>query len=183
VSVTADKYRRAVAGFSGVVAAVPADKWSAPSPCEGWTARDVVGHVIGGMQRVCGDGPEGGPAGSALGPTEDPVARYTEARAHVLAMLTETNLARIVPGPMGEMPLDQLLGMFAASDVLIHTWDLGRAAGIAVTLDGELVQETYDRLLPIDTMMRNRRVFGPKVDAPTDADLLTRLICFTGRRA
>ena len=37
----ADRYRRLSDGF----AAVPEDRWSSPSSCEGWTARDVVEHV------------------------------------------------------------------------------------------------------------------------------------------
>jgi uncharacterized protein (TIGR03086 family) len=183
MSVNAAKYRRAIDGFSAVVDAVPADKWSAPSPCDGWTARDVVGHVIAGMRMMARGEAGGGPAGSALGPGEDPVEAYAEARAEILAALTEGNLARIVPGPVGEMPLDQIIGMFGTSDVLIHTWDLAQTAGLAVTLDPELVQETYDRLVPLDAMIRNPAVFGPKVEPAAGADVQVQLMCFTGRRA
>ena len=28
------------------VEAVPADAWDRPAPCEGWTARDVVRHLV-----------------------------------------------------------------------------------------------------------------------------------------
>ncbi len=40
------RYRQLADGFAAVVASVPADAWSADSPCDGWTARDVVAHVI-----------------------------------------------------------------------------------------------------------------------------------------
>lgn len=31
-------------------AAVPADRWAAPTPCDGWTVRDMAGHVVGAMR-------------------------------------------------------------------------------------------------------------------------------------
>lgn len=39
-------YTKALYGFDHVVRSVPASAWSNPSPCEGWSARDVLGHVI-----------------------------------------------------------------------------------------------------------------------------------------
>src|SRR5947209_3005385 len=54
MSENSDKYQRAVAGFSAIVDAIPADKWSAKTPCENWTAAHVVGHVMGGAQMISG---------------------------------------------------------------------------------------------------------------------------------
>ncbi len=34
------------------MAGVPRDGWDAPSPCAGWTARDVAGHVTGGQYLI-----------------------------------------------------------------------------------------------------------------------------------
>src|SRR3954454_12733640 len=42
----AEQYRRLSARMTGLIAAVPDDAWSRLSPCEGWTARDLVGHLI-----------------------------------------------------------------------------------------------------------------------------------------
>src|SRR3954451_18362226 len=41
----AERYERITGQFTERVRAVPADAWNNPSPCEGWTARDVVGHL------------------------------------------------------------------------------------------------------------------------------------------
>ena len=41
----ADRYRHHADRFDRLLAAVPADRWDAPSPCDGWTALDVVRHV------------------------------------------------------------------------------------------------------------------------------------------
>ena len=42
----ADRYRRRADAFQRKVAAVTPEQWSNQSPCEDWTARDVVGHVL-----------------------------------------------------------------------------------------------------------------------------------------
>lgn len=180
----ADKYRRAVAGFSAVVDAVPADTWSAASPCEGWTAAHVVGHVIGGSAMISavqtGATPDFADPLAAAG--DDPASSYAAARELALSTLTDEYLATTVQGPMGEMPLDQLIGMILTNDVLIHTWDLGQAAGIDVTLDPDLVEQAYTGLQPLDAMVRSHNVFGAKIDPPADADMQTKLLCFTGRK-
>lgn len=175
------KYRTAVSGFSAVVDAVPADKWGAASPCEGWTAKHVVGHVIGGMSRITGDGADEPDPANLAG--ESPAATYAKARDAALSALGPDNLAKVVAGPMGDMPLEQLVANFLTPDVLVHTWDLARAAGIPVKLDDGLVKEAYDRVQPMDAMIRMPGVFGPKIDPPEYADLQTRLMCFLGRPA
>lgn len=42
----AARHARLAADFRAAAAAVPPDRWGAPSPCEGWTAHDVVTHVV-----------------------------------------------------------------------------------------------------------------------------------------
>lgn len=184
MSENTERYSRAVSGFSAIVEKVPTHKWSSPAPCEGWTARHVVGHVIGGTQMITsvktGTAPKWDDPATMAG--DDPGGTYARARDLALDGLTDENLAKNVASPMGEIPLDQFVGMFMVGDVLIHTWDLATAAGIDVSLDPELVEATYNSLLPIDEMIRMPNVFGPKVEPPAGADLQTKLICFTGRR-
>jgi uncharacterized protein (TIGR03086 family) len=184
MSENSEKYGRAVDGFSAVVDAMPADKWSAKAPCEGWTARHIIGHVIGGSQMIStvqtGEPPDFSDAEKSAG--DDPAASYKKARDLALGTLTPENLAKTVESPMGPMPLDQMIGMFSTADVLIHTWDLAKTAGIDVKLDPALVDEVYNALLPIDAMIRMPNVFGPKVEPPAGADAQTLLICFTGRQ-
>jgi uncharacterized protein (TIGR03083 family) len=38
--------------FSGLLRNLSADEWQAPSRCEGWTAADVAGHVVGQITDV-----------------------------------------------------------------------------------------------------------------------------------
>ena len=46
MTVNSARYERALHGFGAVVAQATPESWSAQSPCEEWTARHVVGHVI-----------------------------------------------------------------------------------------------------------------------------------------
>jgi uncharacterized protein (TIGR03086 family) len=183
MSENSDKYRRAVAGFTAVVDKVPADKWSAQSPCEKWTARHVVGHVIGGSQMISavqtGETPDYSDPEKTAG--DDPAASYAAARDLALSTLNDEYLNTTVQGPMGEMSLDALIGMILTNDVLIHTWDLAQAAGVDVSLDPELAEGAYNGLQRVDEMVRGDNIFGPKVEPPAGADIQTKLICFTGR--
>jgi uncharacterized protein (TIGR03083 family) len=41
-----DSYRVVSSGFGAAVKAVAPDQWGAQSPCEQWTARDLLAHVV-----------------------------------------------------------------------------------------------------------------------------------------
>ena len=47
-----DQYRRQADSFERLVAGTAPALWDARSPCEGWTARDVVAHVTGFTAKV-----------------------------------------------------------------------------------------------------------------------------------
>lgn len=170
-----------VAGFDARVQAAPADAWSNPAPCEGWAARDVVVHVADNLLRV-----GGGLQGQQLTPVaadEDIVAAWDRARDAFAAAIADADLAVEVPGPMGPMAAEDLIGRFVANDVLVHTWDLARATGGDEQLPAEIVERAYSGLKPIGDMLRRPGVFGPAVEAPEGADLQTEFLAFLGRRA
>lgn len=179
-------YRTALNDFDATIQRVPADAWGNPSPCEGWTALDVAGHVISGlhMARLLASGGtpprEAPPTAEVVG--DDPVASWRSARDATLAALTPEALARVVPGPMGEMPLGAMIEQFMTGEVMVHTWDLARAAGLDVTLDPRLVDETFTRWEPLDgPAMRQPGVFAAKLPAPEGASPQEQLMAFLGR--
>jgi uncharacterized protein (TIGR03086 family) len=180
MSETADRFRRVAEGFSARVDAVPADAWDRPSPCEQWRARDVVAHVAEAAGAFVGRaGVELAPGPSA---DDDPVGTWRAARDGVQAALDDPAVAgREIESPMGPMTLERMVGMFGIGDVLVHTWDLARAAGLDDRLDPDEVHRLLQVMEPNDEMMRQGTAFGPKVPVPDDADEQTRLIAFTGR--
>ncbi len=68
-------------------------------------------------------------------------------------------------------------------DVLVHTWDLARTVGADERLDEDSVRHAYEALKPMDAMIRQPRVFGPKLEPPLDADQQKQFLYFLGRRA
>lgn len=52
MSEAADQFRRRADAFERLIVAMPPDRWTAPSPCDEWTASDVVAHVV---ERVLDD--------------------------------------------------------------------------------------------------------------------------------
>jgi hypothetical protein len=50
VGESAGGYARIAGIFSDRVHTVPSEAWDNPSPCEDWTARDVVGYLTGWIQ-------------------------------------------------------------------------------------------------------------------------------------
>ena len=182
MSEATERYELVAAGFDRRVKTVPADKWGAESPCEGWTARDVVGHVVRNHRSLAAAA-TGGEA-SELGSEEDPAQAWSEAYAAMLAITKDpAALSAQTNGPGGPVPLEQALGTFVSMDTCVHTWDLARAVGEDEQLDPGVVQLSWQMLQPMDDMIRRPGVFGPKLEAPAGADEQTKLLYFLGRQA
>jgi len=179
---TEERYAVVAGGFDARVQAAGANQWDADAPCEGWKARDVVSHVVNNHRRLLAkvDGGDEAP----MGPQDDPKAAWSDVFGRMTAVTTDPKaLDTQVDGPVGPMPLGQLLSSFVSMDMLIHTWDLARAVGGDERLDPDSVGRVQEAVTPMDAMIRQPGVFGPKLDPPPGADAQTRLLYFLGRRA
>lgn len=182
-----DAFPRALDGFEAVLAGVEPGHWNAPSPCAGWSAADVAGHVIGGLReteklargRYEPDVEPPQHPGSAIG--SDPLAAWRAARADVMAALDPAALARPVPGPWGWMPLGEILER-SAMEFLVHAWDLAQATGQTPALDPGLVHDGLGPARGFTTLARLSGLVGPECAVAEDADDLTRLLAIFGRR-
>jgi uncharacterized protein (TIGR03086 family) len=173
-----DRLNRMVAGFDDRVLNTTADRWASPAPCEGWTATDVVAHVSGNLAGIAAA--LTGTDAEAFDP-DDPVGCWTSARGRVLAAVETADLATEIPGPFGPMPAEQLIGRLVCTDVMVHTWDLARAVGGDERLNQDDVAQAYSGLKPMDAMIRQPGVFGPKIDPAEGDDLQTEFLKFLGR--
>ena len=146
--------------FGARVEATADDAWDEPAPCEGWNARDVVTPVTD-SQRVLTEAL----TGTRPGTQSDPKADWRETYAAFKDAIGQPGaLEKNVPGPFGEMPAAMVIGRFLATDALVHTWDLARAVGGDEKLDADAVSQAYSGLKPMDAMIRQPGVFGPKID-------------------
>lgn len=177
-----DRYRQVSNGFDATVRAVTPDKWETQSPCEQWRARDVVAHVVAGHRGVIAEvrGGESKP----LGADEDPAGAWEEASRTIDEITADPEvLAKEIDGPTGRMPAGQIIDQFVTMDMLVHTWDLARAVGADEHLDEDSVRRAYEAVKPMDAMIRQPYLFGPKLEPPPAADLQTEFLYFLGRRA
>lgn len=180
MSEVSERYQRLAGAFAAKVADVGPDKWSAPSPCADWTARDVVGHVVSTQGMILGL--VGRELGEVPSVDDDPSGAWEAARAVVQADLDDPARATVeFDGSMGKMTFEDAVDRFLCVDLVVHGWDLARAAG----LDDHIAPEDVARVRKIaegfGDAMRSPKAFGPEVEAPAGADDQTRLIAFLGR--
>lgn len=187
---SSERFRRVAAGLTRTIDAVPDGAWANPSPCEGWDGRDVVRHLV---RWLPGPGFLLGTFGVETGPIpsvdDNPAGAWAAVRDAIQAALEDPSVAARVEdcGPPGQLSFEAAVDMTCTPDVLIHTWDLARAAGVEVELDADEVarQVAGIEALPpgVDEAMRASGHYGPRVEVPADADALTRLLAFNGRHA
>ncbi len=176
------KYKIAASAFDVAVGAVAPQQWGLQSPCEAWTALDIVSHVVSGHQDVIANvtGGESKP----LSTDEEPKQAWESAFRAMEDITGDPEvLARQVDGPTGKMAAGDIIGSFVTMDLLVHTWDLARTVGADEHLDENSVRLAFEAMKPMDAMIRQPGVFGPKLDAPTGADVQTEFLYFLGRRA
>jgi uncharacterized protein (TIGR03086 family) len=180
MSSISDRYQKVAAGFTARAESVPDERWSQPSPCDGWDARAVVDHMVSAHNMFLGF------VGKAFEPSEsaanDPVAAWTEARDAMLAALEDPETARTeYDSPFGHSVFEESADRFVTNDVLVHTWDLARAIGGDERLDADEVGVALTAFESIGDSVRSPRVFGPEIPLADDASEQDRLLGFTGR--
>ena len=177
-----DRYRLVSDDFDAAVRSVSPDQWDSQTPCEKWNARELVGHVVEGHRGVIA-GVTGG-ASTPFGADEDPAQAWADALQKMGAITADPGaMAKEVDGPTGMMSADEVIGRFVTMDLLVHTWDLARTVGADERLDEDSVRRAYEALKPMDAVIRQPNVFGPKLEPPPGADLQTEFLYFLGRRA
>ena len=161
-----ERHRRACAEFARVAHRVPPSRWSVPTPCPQWSARDLVEHVIGFHEVLI------------LRPLEHPARRPRDGAAKRWDA-TVAALFDALATAEGRELAEPLLAALSA-DVLVHAWDLARATGAWSDLDPELCGEIYEIARGYE-LNRDGVTFAAPFAAGADADPATRLSAWYGR--
>ena len=154
--------------------------WTAASPCEGWTARDVLDHVVDTERDFltkrdidCGPRPEG-----------DPQRIW---RAHLdgvrRVVADDALVSAEYDGYFGRTSIADTLANFYGFDLIVHRWDLGRALGQDVRWDEAEMDRLEAAMAGFGDALYSEGVCRPAVDVPADASRQTRLLGRMGRRA
>jgi len=138
---TARSYDAAARPLTAVLEALPPGAWDAPSPCEGWTARDVLRHVVGTQRDLLAG--HGVDVGDLPDLDADPLRAWEAHAGRVLGALADDAVPAIAfDGFFGPTTLGATLEQFYVWDMVVHRWDVAQAAG----LDAGLTDAELDRL-------------------------------------
>ena len=177
-----DRYRRLAERFTTTVEAVPAGAWNNASPCEGWTAADVLEHVMeseAGLLKKAGRDVPSGPIDPA-----DPSDSWVHFRDAVEAALDDPSCSGFEYDAFGlQTTVGATFGSFMSVDLVVHRWDIAHAAGIEQTISVEdmaFVRAFTERM---GDLAQTSGAFGPRLSVPEDADEQTKFLALPGRPA
>ena len=173
----AARHEEVAGGFSRLVE--QATDWTAPAPVEGWTALDVVDHLVSWFRGFLSAGGVELPAGPAT--ADDPVGAWRHHAAGVQGLLDERGDEPFTHPYLGPGELAGTIDRFYTSDVFMHSWDLARATGQEPRLDEDFAAQLLAGMRPIEAMLRDSGQYGPAVPVPDDAPAVERLMGFVGR--
>jgi uncharacterized protein (TIGR03086 family) len=180
--------QRVVNETTTVVNDVADDQLGNPSPCEGWTVRDVINHITGGATLFAISAEQGSVPDEVLGQLmagdnlgDDYEGAWAKAAARAMHAFGEPGaLDKIVKLPFGEMPAGVALNI-AVFDVLTHATDIARATGQTVN-DTELIETALEvGHQMIGPELRTPGVFDAEQPVASDAPAQDRLLAFAGR--
>jgi uncharacterized protein (TIGR03086 family) len=181
--------RHAGAEFGRRLADIAPDQLTQSTPCEEWTVRDLISHVVGEcimsvrlLQGADAESATVGLDGDTLG-VDASAAFAAAASAELVAFEVSDSTERLVHHPAMDMPEAQLLG-FRIGGLTLHAWDLARASGGDEALDSELVEAVWAQLSPMAPFIAETGVFGvgPSGEVGEGAPLQVRLLDLSGRR-
>ncbi|MEJ5912925.1 maleylpyruvate isomerase family mycothiol-dependent enzyme [Pseudokineococcus sp. 1T1Z-3] len=179
---TKTSYAAADGPLRAVLAAVPDDGWRAPSPCEGWTAADVVAHLVT-TQRDLLTG-HGADLGEAPDLDVDPAGAWSVHADRVLAALGDPELpATTFDGFFGPTTVGETLVRFYVWDMVVHRWDVARAAGLDAGLTAVELAQVETGADGFGEALHMEGICAPALDVGETATREQKVLGRLGRRA
>lgn len=172
---------------TGVITRLGDDDWERPTPCAGWTVRDLLGHLVTSigvatsvMQGEQPTWPEAARPGDLV--EGEPVEFWRGTVTRARDVLRTADLDRVMDTPLGQTVADDL--SIPVIDLYVHAWDVGVAAGIAVEIPAGVIDyaHAYIDPLPPGIIRGEDRAFGPQTPAPAGATPTEQFVAWTGRR-
>ncbi|MGI8679722.1 MAG: TIGR03086 family metal-binding protein [Jatrophihabitans sp.] len=167
-----------------LIAGIRAEQWDEPTPCEDWSVRDLVEHLITGND-LFARALLAGSSSAATDPDRAPGqsgGAYRQSTAALLAAFgADGVMERVVDVPFGSVPGIVALHLRLV-EALAHGWDLARATGQAPPFDEEIAeQELAFTRAKLAEIPAGRSPFGPPQPVADDAPALDRLAACLGR--
>lgn len=166
------------APFTAVVDGVT--DWAAPSPCAGWTARDVLTHVVETQRDFLA---ERGHAVAESGQA-DPAGAWAAHDEAVRLLLADPAVGGAAyDGFFGPTTLGETLATFYGFDLLVHRWDLARSQGRDEVLTEAELDEVDTAVDGFGEHAYTPGIFAAALTPPDGATRQQRVLARTGRAA
>lgn len=171
------------------------ERADAPTPCDGWTVRDVVQHLVDTEREFVerhglalpaagadGAGAGGSSGGVSGGSSGDALAAAWRAHAAVVVeVLDDAVLATSYDGFFGPTTIGETLRDFYTWDIAVHAWDVARATGQEYELD-EADAHAHDATADgWGDALYSEGICGGPVAVPGDASAWEKLLGRLGR--
>jgi uncharacterized protein (TIGR03086 family) len=165
--------------LGGVVAGIRPDQLDAATPCDDFTVRGVLEHMVSGAAAFAA-------AFRGTPPPEpdlrDPLGAFPEALGDLVAAISAPGaLDQTVEAPFGALPGDAF-ARFVVLDGLVHGWDMAVATGQGYDPPEELVTVVDEFAHHALDPLRDGTTFADAVEPAPDASPIERLANYTGRR-
>jgi uncharacterized protein (TIGR03086 family) len=195
-------FAAALATATDVVAAVTPDRLGGPTPCADFTVRDLLGHLVGLVDRVTTIGRKENPFEAAERPVRDDawLDAWNDAVDEYVSVWSDDAVLD-VPSPLPWAPGDGrvVIAMFV-TELTIHTWDLGKALGIEPAWDEAVLElsvqgvgqgmpatNRHETFAPIKAQLPPEIAalpdpFADAVPVPDDAPAIDKIVAWSGRQ-
>lgn len=175
-------YEQVTRDVAALVAAVRPEDLALPTPCAGWSVRQLLDHMVWEnlmATSIAEDAPRDDHTADHLG--DDHRAAFDDSVRAALAAFTGSGMLRRTYGPYeapGAMIVQQVV-----VELLAHGWDLARATGAPTGLAPEAAEETLAAAHRIygAAPRTEGSSFAPERPAPPGASATDRLAAFLGR--
>lgn len=175
---TAQHFTDRAGSFAAIIEAA-GGRWDAPTPCEGWTVRDVVVHAIETERDfLARQGFEVGEAPEV----SDPAAAWRAHAATVAGVLAQDGVAeREYDGYFGRTTIAATMTDFYGWDLVVHGSDIARATGQGWSVSDAEAASLHATADGWGDALYSEGVCAGPVPVPDDASATDRLLARLGR--
>lgn len=184
-------HERVIQLSTNTVSNVSAADLDRPTPCAGWTLRDLLAHMItqhyGFAAAAAGNGSEPG-IWQARSVGTHPVAEYAAAAKHVVSAFSMENVLQrqfALPEISTDttFPGKQAIG-FHLIDYVVHSWDVAQSIGESIELEPDIARRALKIAAAVpngDERKADGAAFAPALPAPSHAAPLDQILALLGR--
>lgn len=176
----AAQYRDRAEALAAVADGVSQRRWRDPSPCEGWSAADVISHVVGTQRNFLAE--HGIDLGAQPDVEGDPAGAWRDHAEQVARVLARPGVADATfDGFFGPTTVGAAITLFYGFDMIVHRWDVALATGSRTTLSAEELDAVETSIDAFGEHFYGPGICAPAVAVDASASRQDRLLARTGR--